>query len=103
MKETTFFLCLVFIAGIADNFSDNPEVKQGQKQIKTVYVQYFNNGDTLHPDYVCPDTLIIFDAVGLNNGWALIEQGYIDPTDYDIDSLMHTHAAPVEMMSGKIK
>jgi len=58
-----------------------------------VKVEYFKAGDTLLPDYVCPDTLIVRDADGLNKGMALVEQGYIDATDYQIDSILHTHCA----------
>lgn len=56
-----------------------------------VNVQYFKQCDTLLPDYVCSDTLIVQDADGLNKGMALVEQGIIDATDYEIDSILHTH------------
>lgn len=61
------------------------------KEKKPVSVEYFKPGDTLFPDYACPDTLIVVDAAGLNKGMALIEQGIIDATDQQIDSIIHTH------------
>lgn len=59
------------------------------KQPETV--GYFNQGQILLPDMACPDTLIVIDAIGLNKGMALIEQGFIDASDYQIDSILHTH------------
>lgn len=83
-KQILGFLTLVFIAGIADNFA--PE-----DATAPVYVEYFTDGQILPPDYVCPDTLIVFDAHGLNKAMALVEQGFFDATDYELDSIMHTH------------
>ena len=56
-----------------------------------VYVEYFKDGQILLPDYVCTDTLIVLDAKGLNKGMAFIEQGFIEATDDQIDSILHSH------------
>lgn len=65
-------------------------MKAGNKAAATpVYVEYWIKGDTLLPDMVCPDTLIVTNAKGLNEGFALLEQGYRDFDDYSIDSLLH--------------
>lgn len=52
-------------------------------------VEQFKTGDILLSDYVCPDTLIVVDAVGLNQAMALIDQGIIEPSDSAIDSVLH--------------
>lgn len=54
-------------------------------------IEYYKQGEVLNPSYVCPDTLIVTDAKGLNKGMALVEQGFIDATNYQIDSILHTH------------
>jgi hypothetical protein len=58
---------------------------------KPVYVEYFKDGEMLLPDVICPDTLIVVDAIGLNKGMALYEQGFVNMDDYSLDSLMHAH------------
>lgn len=58
-------------------------------------VNYFCPGDTLFPDYVCPDTLVVVDAAGLNYGLGLIEQGIVDGTDGDIDSIIHANCREI--------
>ena len=60
------------------------------KKRKPVSIAYFKQGEMLLPSYACPDTLIVINAIELNKGMALIEQGIIDATDYQIDSLLHT-------------
>lgn len=61
------------------------------KTKEPVPVEYFKVGQILFPDYVCPDTLIVVDADGLNKGMGAIEQGIIDGTDGDIDSILHSN------------
>ncbi len=56
-----------------------------------VEVKYFNEGDTLYPDYACQDTLIVIDAKGLNKAMELIEQGIIEGTDESLDSTFHCY------------
>lgn len=53
-------------------------------------VPYFNLGQVLLPDYVCPDTLIVTNAAKVNRAMAYYEQGILDGGDGLIDSLMHT-------------
>lgn len=78
------FIMAIMYYGVFVMITD-PKAKQ------PVQVQYFNNGDTLFPDMVCPDTLIVTDADGLNKDHALVEQGFIDATDDQIDSVYHLH------------
>lgn len=56
-----------------------------------VSVEYFKQGDTLLPDYACPDTLIVIDAAGLNKAIAPIEQGFEDATDGNIAAVMYQY------------
>ncbi len=56
-----------------------------------VSVEYFKQGDTLLPDYACPDTLIVIDAAGLNKAIAPIEQGFEDATDGNISTVMYQY------------
>lgn len=79
---TWFFIMSVMYFGLF-------VMKSGNRPQQPGTVKYFNNGDTLLPDYVCPDTLIVVNADGLNKGMALIEQGFIDASDYCIDSTLH--------------
>lgn len=58
-----------------------------------VYVEYFKQGDVLYPDAVCSDTMIVNDASGLNKDMALIEQGIIEATDDQIDSVFHLYCS----------
>lgn len=62
---------------------------------KPVYVEYFKMGDTLPPSYVCQDTMIVIDAVGFNRAMGYIEQGFIDGTDSDLDSLTHLYCRKI--------
>ncbi len=62
----------------------------------TVSVQYHNVGDTLLPSYVCNDTMIVVDAVGFNRDMGLVEQGIIDATDSELDSLTHLYCTPLK-------
>lgn len=80
MKIISFLFLALFL------FSCN------QKQ-EAVYVEYFVNGQILLPDYVCPDTLIVVDAAGLNKAFAPVEQGLTgeDWGDDQYDSLFHTY------------
>lgn len=57
-------------------------------------VRFFKTGDTLLPTYACIDTLIVIDAIGLNKGMGLIEQGIIDASDSQIDSVLHKNCKP---------
>lgn len=59
--------------------------------VQPVKVGYFKPGQILFPDYACSDTLIVNDAEGLNYAMGFIEQGIIDGTDGDIDSILHTY------------
>lgn len=61
--------------------------------------EYFLSGDTIYPNHVCPDTLIVFDAKGLNKAWALYEQGIIDYSEYQLDSIYHTYTIKTEWSS----
>ena len=63
----------------------------GHKQKYPVAVEYFKQGDTLLPDYACPDTLIVIDAAGLNKAIAPIEQGFEDATDGNISAVMYQY------------
>lgn len=63
-----------------------------QKEKQTVSVEYFKNGQILYPDYVCPDTLIVIDAKGLNKAMAYVEQDISWGSDADCDSLIHQYA-----------
>lgn len=59
-----------------------------------VYVEYFKPNQILLPDYVCIDTLVVVDHIGLNKAYGLLEQGIIDDSDWgddQYDSLMHTY------------
>jgi len=56
---------------------------------QVVSVEYFKNGQILEPDYACPDSMIVVNADKLNKDMALIEQGFIDATDGEIDSIIH--------------
>lgn len=76
--------------GIKEMMQEEPVSIEYLKQLP-VPVEYFKQGQILLPDYACPDTLIVVDADGLNKGMALVEQGIIDATDYQIDSILHTH------------
>jgi hypothetical protein len=55
-------------------------------------VEYFKDGQILLPNYSCSDTLIVNNAKELNKAVAYIEQGIIDDTDYNMDSLFHAHS-----------
>ena len=72
--------------------------KKADKQ--PVSVEYFKDGQILLPDYACPDTLIVTNADQLNEGMALIEQGIIDATDDQIDSVLHSAAVLYTANSG---
>lgn len=61
------------------------------EQKKPIYVEYWKTGDTLLPDNICPDTLIVVDAIGLNKAMAYYEQGLDNPTEYALDSTMHVY------------
>lgn len=60
-----------------------------------VYVEYFKNGQVLLPDYACPDTLIVIDAIGLNKAMAYVEQDIYWGSDADCDSLIHIYCKPI--------
>ena len=81
--------CILILAVICGLYSCSSGI--GKSKNVPVYVEYFKVGDTLPPDMVCPDTLIVVDVVGLNKGWGLMEQGFVDYTDYQIDSVLHTN------------
>ena len=56
-----------------------------------VYVEYYKQGEILYPDYACPDTMIVIDAVGLNTAFGYVEQDISWGSDADIDSLIHIY------------
>lgn len=60
-----------------------------------VNVEYFKAGDTLYPDYACPDTLIVTDAAGLNKAMAYLEQDFTKGSDSDIDSTIHIYCIDI--------
>lgn len=60
-----------------------------------VSVEYFKQGDVLYPDYACPDTLIVIDALILNKAYAYIEQDIEWGSDADCDSLIHQYCRPI--------
>ncbi|MES2287748.1 MAG: hypothetical protein V4547_18805 [Bacteroidota bacterium] len=92
MKKTIIINSLVMALGIGFIVFGCSKIHRQEPTIKEpVSIEYFKVGQILMPDYACPDTLIVRDAIGLNNGMALIEQGFIDATDYEIDSVLHTH------------
>lgn len=70
---------------------------QTKQNSNIVYVDYFKNGDTLFPDYACIDTLIVYDAIGLNKAIAFIEQDTTGEIggDYYIDSTFHEYCKPI--------
>lgn len=59
-------------------------------------VKYFNNGDTLLPDYAISDTLIVKNADGLNKACAEFEQDTSKGSDEDYDSLFHVYCIPIK-------
>jgi hypothetical protein len=87
MKQYTLpfliFLGGVILITIGCITNEKPVRKQ------PVSVEYFKAGDILYPDYACPDTLVVVNADKLNKDMALIEQGIIDATDGEIDSVLH--------------
>lgn len=83
----TALLVVILALSIASYKRDNAKTFQ-----KTpVPVSYFLQGDTLEPDYCCPDTCIVTDAKGLNEAYAYYEQGFNDWADSQIDSVFHQH------------
>ena len=60
---------------------------------KPIYIEYFKKGYVLFPDYICPDTMIVIDHIGLNKALAYLEQtnSSLVETDYEIDSLFHQY------------
>jgi hypothetical protein len=86
-------IIVVYVDGpdtVAYDYLSREEYKEIFRKL-TVKVDYYKNGDVLLPSYACVDTLIVLDADGLNADMALIEQGVIDGTDSDIDSILHIH------------
>ena len=86
MKHTLFILGICLVSCMADNWSDNPNKRQ-----EPVNIPYFKDGQILLPDYACADTLVVLDANGLNKAMGYIEQGIVDGTDGDIDSILHIY------------
>lgn len=81
--ETILFCLLLAVLGSMVSCS---------KLIKVpVSVEYFKQGQILFPDYACPDTLIVRDAVGLNKAMAYVEQDIDWGSDADCDSLIHVY------------
>ena len=87
----TTALLLAFALGL-NGFCFWRDCMQGTKK-EAAYVPYFKSGDILYPDYACPDTLIVRDAIGLNKAFAPIEQGISgnDFGDMQYDSLFHVY------------
>ena len=91
MKKAVLIICAgCFLASCSPQYGCYPS-KRSKDYAKVVPVEYFKQGQLLEPDYACPDTLIVKDAVGLNKAMGLIEQGVIDATDYEIDSVLHAY------------
>jgi hypothetical protein len=56
-----------------------------------IAVNYFTEGQVIYPDYACPDTLIVRNAMGLNKAMAWIEQGIIDADDASINEIFQLY------------
>jgi hypothetical protein len=78
---------------IDPHYTVNPDDQIKRQDKQPVYVEYFKQGQILLPDYVCPDTMIVIDAIGLNKAMGLIEQGFTgqDFGDAQYDSLFHQY------------
>jgi hypothetical protein len=86
---------LIILTLASCNFQSNAErhFKSDISNIQPapVSIEYFKKDQVLMPSYACPDTLIVVNAKRLNNGMAYIEQGFIDATDGQIDSILHSN------------
>lgn len=94
MAKAKDYILIAFIIGVCI-LAAYPgclgEGKLSAEARQPAQVEYFKTGDILPPDMVCSDTLVVVDAAGLNVGFGLVEQGVIDATDYQIDSIFHVH------------
>lgn len=86
--ETLLFCLLLAVLG--SMVSCNKKVDK-----QPVSIEYFKDGQILLPDYACSDTLIVFDAAGLNKAMGYVEQQIDWGTDADCDSLIHCYAKPI--------
>lgn len=88
-KPSIALLVAVFLQFFLMGCNDRQEVR------KPVYVPYFNVGDTLYPSYACIDTMIVVDAVGFNKAMGYVEQGIVDASDSQLDSLTHVYCRKI--------
>lgn len=91
MKHTGTIIiaaCLAFCMAQLPGFNVPPEKPV---TVEPVHVPYFNEGQILEPSYACSDTLVVVDAEGLNRDMGAIEQGLIEATDGEIDSVLHLY------------
>lgn len=82
-------IILALVAILEFSYCINRDIINKPAKPGPVAVEYFKQGDTLLPDYACPDTLIVIDAAGLNKAIAPIEQGFEDATDGNIAAVMY--------------
>jgi hypothetical protein len=83
--------CIFFAVFISFFVGCNYGKEMAKRECKPIKIAYYRDGDTLLPQPICPDTLIVIDADKLNDATALVEQGYLDASDYQLDSIFHIH------------
>lgn len=91
IKQPIWLYALFITVAIFSFTSCRVETKEKQP----VYVEYYNNGDTLNPDMVCPYTRVVIDAKGLNKAMGDIEQNIELGSDEDCDSLLHCYTKTI--------
>lgn len=91
-KENEFNLRMLLI-GIAMALLLLQSCNKPKLNNETIYVEYFKKGYIIYPDYVCSDTMIVRDHIGLNKALAYLEQtnSSLVETDDEIDSLFHQY------------
>ena len=60
------------------------------------YIEYFKNGQIIMPEAKGGDTLIVYDAKGLNVEMGEIEQGTKDISLQGIDSIFNKHCLTIK-------
>ena len=60
------------------------------------YIEYFKNGQILMPESKGGDTLIVYDARGLNLEMGEVEQGIKDISLQGIDSISNKHCLTIK-------
>lgn len=90
MKKLLIFSAIVWASCSTPNTH-----KEGAKN--PVYVEYFKPYQIMMPDYVCSDTTMVIDAIGLNKAMALYEQGFMDFGDAELDSMMHQYCVSITL------